>query len=172
MVGLERILGIGRGQRSMEARRDHVGTAIVPSRLLKRQSRKLEPCSTGDHHESTYPHSRHRNHRGRSRRRRCIKHLPFRPTTKPARRCMSFQARSPEPSAKRSIARAECGLQLGVPRRRRSRASPGVTKMVIAPEIPPTSSQYGLGARDTLVEAGYRAARASLPRIRRAITEK
>ena len=44
--------------------------------------------------------------------------------------------------------------------------------VVIAPEIPPTSSQYGFGARDTLIEAGYRAARASAPRIREAITGK
>ena len=41
--------------------------------------------------------------------------------------------------------------------------------VVIEPEIPRTSSQFGFGAREALVDAGYRAAQAYLPRIRQAI---
>ena len=44
--------------------------------------------------------------------------------------------------------------------------------VVIEPAIPPTPSQYGFGMRETLVEAGERAARASLPRVREAIHTK
>ena len=37
--------------------------------------------------------------------------------------------------------------------------------MVIAPRIPPTSGQFGLGERERLVQIGRDAAMAALPRI-------